>query len=268
MPHTPIEQREAAFHDAWAAGTSLDDVLVTECFEAPTALENRFILTQLGSLRGKKLLDIGAGLGESSVYFALKGAQVTTVDISPVMVKTVLKLGQRYGVELHGVVSSAESLNVPADSYDIVYLANTIHHVQDRDLLFCQIHRALKPGGMFISFDPLAYNPIINIYRRMATSVRTPDESPLTVADLKLAQKYFKQVRHREFWISTLLLFVKYYLIDRVHPNQDRYWKRILREKPENLRWWMPLRALDQMFSRIPLIRWLAWNIVIWGRKN
>jgi len=140
--------------------------------------------------------------------------------------------------------------------------------VQDHDLLFCQIHRALKPGGMFISFDPLAYNPIINIYRRMATSVRTPDESPLTVADLELAQKYFKQVQHREFWISTLLLFVKYYLIDRVHPNQDRYWKRILREKPQNLRWWMPLRALDQVLSRIPLIRWLAWNVVLWGQKN
>jgi len=268
LAHTLIEQREAAFHDAWAAGTSLEDVLVFECFEAPTALENRFILSALGSLRDKYLLDIGAGLGESSVYFALKGAQVTTVDISPVMVETALKLGQRYGAELRGVVSSAESLNVPEGSYDIVHLANTIHHVQDRDKLFCQIHRALKPGGMFISYDPLAYNPVINIYRRMATSVRTPDESPLTVVDLKLAQKYFTQVDHREFWISTLLLFVKYYLIDRVHPNQDRYWKRILREKPETLRWWMPLRALDQVLARIPLIRWLAWNVVIWGRKS
>lgn len=268
LAHTLIEQREAAFHDAWAAGTSLEDVLVFECFEAPTALENRFILSKLGSLRGKYLLDIGAGLGESSVYFALKGAQVTTVDISPVMVETALKLGQRYGAELQGVVSSAESLNVPEGFYDIVYVANTIHHVQDRDKLFCQIHRALKPGGMFISYDPLAYNPVINIYRRMATSVRTPDESPLTVVDLKLVQKYFTQVDHREFWISTLLLFVKYYLIDRVHPNQDRYWKRILREKPETLRWWMPLRALDQVLARIPLIRWLAWNVVIWGRKS
>jgi len=263
-----IEQREAAFHDAWAASTSLDDVLVTECFEAPTALENQFILTKLGSLRGKKLLDIGAGLGESSVYFALKGAQVTTVDISPLMVETVLKLGQRYGVELQGVVSNGESLNVLESSYDIVYIANTIHHVQDRDSLFRQIHRALKPGGVFVSYDPLAYNPVINIYRRMATSVRTPDESPLTGADLRLAKKYFTQLGHREFWISSLLLFLKYYLIDGVHPNQDRYWKKILREKRENLGWWMPLRAFDQVLSRLPLIRWLAWNVVLWGRKN
>jgi hypothetical protein len=102
----------------------------------------------------------------------------------------------------------------------------------------------------------------------MATSVRTPDESPLTVADLKLARKYFANVRHQEFWISTLVLFLKYYLIDGVHPNQDRYWKRILRERPETLDWWVPLRAFDQFLSRIPLVRWFAWNIVIWGEKR
>ncbi len=73
IPH----QREAAFHDAWASSTKLEDVLVRECFEAPTALENQFILSRMGTVRDKRLLDIGAGLGESSVYFALQGAQVT-----------------------------------------------------------------------------------------------------------------------------------------------------------------------------------------------
>ena len=59
--------------------------------------------------------------------------------------------------------------------------------------------RALKPGGMFFSYDPLAYNPLINVYRRMATAVRTPDESPLRISDIKLARKYFSRVQHREF---------------------------------------------------------------------
>jgi 2-polyprenyl-3-methyl-5-hydroxy-6-metoxy-1,4-benzoquinol methylase len=263
-----LHQREAAFHDAWASSRCPEDVLVRECFEAPTALENHFILDRVGPLSGKKLLDIGAGLGESSVYFALQGARVTTVDISPQMVEMALRLGRKYGVELEGIVSGAEDLNLPDNSYDIIYVANTIHHVHDRASLFEQMHRALKPGGMFISYDPIAYNPLINVYRRMATAVRTPDESPLSVADLKLARRYFQNVRHREFWVSTLLLFVKYYLIDRVHPNEDRYWKRILRETPERLWWWMPLRSLDTLLTRIPLVRWLAWNVVMWGQKS
>jgi SAM-dependent methyltransferase len=267
MSEAATQNREAAFHDAWANSTRLEDVLVRECFEAPTALENQFILARMGDLRGKKLLDIGAGLGESSIYFALRGAQVTAVDISPMMIEKVVSLGKQYGVEVEGRVSDGEVLNVPSDEYDVIYLANTIHHLQNRAALFEQMSRALKPGGFFFSYDPIAYNPVINIYRRMATGVRTPDEAPLKIGDLRLARKYFSNVGHREFWLSTLVLFVKYYLKDRVHPNSDRYWKRILRETPESLRWWAPLRSLDRVLTRIPGLRWLAWNVVMWGQK-
>ncbi len=262
-----MHQREAAFHDQWAAGTQLKDVLVRECFEAPTALENKFILREMGDLRGKKVLDIGAGLGESSVYLALQGAKVTTTDISPQMVETVLALGKKFGVEMEGIVSSGESLNVPRDAFDFVYVANTIHHVQNRHQLFGQMKRALKPGGKFFSIDPLAYNPAINVYRRMATEVRTPDEAPLTSADVKLARMYFPDTQHREFWIASLLLFVKYYAMDRLHPNADRYWKRIFKESAAGLWWWMPLRALDALLTRLPAVRWLSWNMVMWGSK-
>ena len=267
-PGTALHSREAAFHDTWASETKLDDVLVRECFEAPTAMENQFILQRMGDLRGKKLLDIGAGLGESSVYFALQGAEVTTVDVSPRMVETALKLGARFGVKLQGLVSGGEKLDLPEAAFDLIYVANTIHHVQDRASLFSQMHRALKPGGRFFSYDPLTYNPAIYVYRRMATEVRTTDEAPLTVADVRLAKKYFRNVGHREFWISSLLLFMKYYVKDRVNPNQDRYWKRILRETPKSLGWWMPLRTLDKLLTRIPLVRWLAWNMVMWGEKG
>ena len=209
-----IHQREADFHDEWARSTDIHSIPVREAFEAPTAVENRFLLQQMGSLRGKRLLDVGAGLGESSVYFALQGAAVTTTDISPEMVETALKLGALHGVELEGVVSVGEELAVPENSYDFVYLANVIHHVHDRASLFRQVQRALKPGGRFFSIDPIAYNPVINVYRHMATEVRTEDESPLTRSDVALASRFFADVRHREFWIASLALFVKYVLIE------------------------------------------------------
>ena len=63
------------------------------------------------------------------------------------MVETALKLGRLYGVELEGAVSTGESLSVPENSYDFVYLANVIHHVHDRASLFKQVERALKPDG-------------------------------------------------------------------------------------------------------------------------
>lgn len=263
-----VQRSEAGFHDAWAADTPLRSIRVQDCFEAPTAVENQFILGQMGSLAGKRLLDIGAGLGESSVYLARLGADVTLVDISPGMVDLAARLGHRHGVRLNSMVGDVEALDLPENTFDIVYIANTIHHVRDRRRLFHQVQRTLKAGGRFFSWDPLAYNPLIKAYRRMATKVRTPDEAPLTHRDVELAREYFANVGHREFWIASLALFLKYYCVDRVHPNADRYWKRILRETPQSPWWWMPLRKLDELLTHVPVIRWLAWNIVLWGEKR
>lgn len=263
-----IHDEEAAFHDAWARSTRVEDVPVRAAFEAPTALENRFILDAMGNLAGRRVLDVGAGLGESSVYFALRGAQVTASDVSPGMVTFAEHLARYHGVEVRGVVSAGEGLEVEENSFDFVYAANVLHHVTDKERFFRQIHRALRPGGKFFSWDPLVYNPMIWVYRRMATEVRTVDEHPLSFREIALAQRHFVNVGHREFWIASLALFLKYFLLDRVHPNQDRYWKRILQETPQSLRWWRPLALLDTaVLTRLPLVRRLAWNMVLWGEK-
>lgn len=257
--------RETVFHDQWAASTDVSAILVDDFFEAPTALENRYILASMGSLRGKRLLDIGCGLGESSVYFAKQGARVTALDLSPGMVESAVRLSRFHKVEIEGAVSEGENLKADTGVYDFVYVANTIHHVASKEHLYREISRVLKPGGRFFSWDPLAYNPVINIYRRMATEVRTEDERPLEAGDLKLMAKYFGQIETRTFWILGLSLFLKYYLVDRIDPNKERYWKLIY--KKQSLWWWKPLAAIDRLLTRLPGIRYLAWNIVISGRK-
>jgi hypothetical protein len=75
-------------------------------------------------------------------------------------------------------------------------------------------------------------------------------------------------VQHREFWILTLSLLLKNFLLDRMHPNADRYWKRIFRESASSLWWWMPLERMDRVLTRIPGVRRLAWNMVMWGYKT
>ncbi|USN99885.1 MAG: methyltransferase domain-containing protein [Phycisphaeraceae bacterium] len=266
-----VHDREIDFHDHWADSVPIADRLVRESFEAPTAPENRFIVQLInrtvGPLNGLRVLDIGCGLGESSVYFATQGADVTATDISPGMVRTTEQLAQAHGVSVRGVVSEAESLGIEDNSFDVVYIANLIHHVTDKDALWRQVSAALRPGGLFVSWDPLRYNPVINVYRRMATEVRTDDEFPLGFDDARRAAEHFSEVGHREFWIATLALFAKYYAIDRVHPNADRYWKRILKESPASLWWWRPLALADSVLTRLPLVRRLAWNMVMWGRK-
>ena len=221
----------------------------------------------MGNLHGQRLLDVGAGMGESSVYFALQGADVTCTDLSPSMVAFAGKLARHHGVTLREIVCPAEKLDVPDGYFDLVYVANSIHHLPDKRVFFEEVRRVLKPGGRFFSWDPIAYNPVINVYRRMAVKVRTEDETPLKAGDLKLVREYFTNIGHREFWIATLALFLKYYLLDRVNPNDEWYWKRIFKETPASLWWWYPLLAADGILTRLPGIRYLAWNMVMWGTK-
>jgi 2-polyprenyl-3-methyl-5-hydroxy-6-metoxy-1,4-benzoquinol methylase len=263
-----VLDRERRFHDGWASRTAVSDVHVRAAFEAVTAPENRFILGRMGDLRGRRVLDLGSGLGEAAVYFALRGARVTATDISPEMCALARRAGQEHGGEIEAVATPVERLDVPAESFDVVYGANLLHHVADIDSTLAAVRRALRPGGRCFFWDPLAYNPVINLYRRMATAVRTPDEHPLDFGVLRLFRRHFVGVRHREFWLTTLVLFAKYYLVDRVHPNADRYWKRILDEDPSRIGWWFsPLQRLDQVLLRLPLVRRLAWNTVIWADR-
>jgi SAM-dependent methyltransferase len=263
-----VLDRERRFHDGWASRTAAADVRVRAAFEAITAPENRFILKLMGDLQGQNVLDLGSGLGESAVYFALRGARVTATDISPKMCALARETGRRHGVKIEAIATPVESLDVPAGSFDAAYGANLLHHVTDVDSTLGAVRRVLRPGGRCFFWDPLAYNPLINVYRRMATSVRTEDEHPLDFSVLRLFRRHFVGVRHREFWLTTLALFGKYYLVDRVHPNADRYWKRILDEDPRRIGWWFsPLQALDGVLLRLPLVRRLAWNTVIWAQR-
>lgn len=259
--------RESRFHDDWALSTDAEAVHIEAAFTAPTAMENRYILSALGDLSGRTLLDVGCGLGESSVMFAELGADVTSNDLSSEMLVLTSRLAARRGLSVTTCHGPAENLDLPPGSFDVVYAANVIHHLSDADAFYQAILRLLKPGGVFISWDPVKYNPAINIYRRMASEVRSEDEYPLGMADLAKARSYFGKVEVRFFWLSTLILFLKYYFIDKVDPNKERYWKRIYAEDEASLRWWQPFYCLDRLLTRIPGLRWLSWNMVMISRN-
>ncbi len=211
---------------------------------------------------------MGCGLGESAAYFALRGAEVTATDLSPEMLRMARRVAGRSGVGFREAVASADDLPFAPGSFDAVYIANTLHHLPEPLAVLREIRRVLRPGGWFFSWDPLAHNPVINLYRRMADKVRTPDESPLRFSIVEEARALFPDLCFRCFWVAALALFLKYYLVDRVHPNADRYWKRIYRETGATLWWWKPLRLLDGALTRLPGVRALAWNIVLWGQKE
>lgn len=262
-----IPEREADFHDDWAATEDPAGVLVEESFAACTCPENRAVARWLGDVRGLKILELGCGCGEASVYFAKRGAAVTATDVSPGMLQLTERVAAHHGTRVETRVASSDELPFADASFDVVYGANVLHH-SDLPRAVAEAHRVLKPGGRACFWDPVAYNPVINVYRRMATKVRTEDEHPLRKADLDVIRSRFSRVETDFFWLLTLAHFLRFYLIDRVHPNQERYWKKVIREAGRLKRAHAILESADAVLLRaVPPLRWWCWNVVVRATK-
>lgn len=261
------KRHEEVFHDGWADAIDPADVLVDESWTAATAPEHRWIRAQLGDLRGARVLDIGCGAGEASVWFAKQGADVTACDISSGFLRLVERVAQAHGVKVRTAAVDADGLGLPENSFDIVYCGNLLHHV-DLDRALRAACRCLRPGGVFVSWDPLRHNPIINVYRRLATEVRTKDERPLSVRDLGTFHRHFAEVRTGFFWFTTLWIFLRFYFVERVHPNADRYWKRIIREHARLAPLHERLEAWDRwLLGCFPFLGRYCWNMAVCARK-
>jgi len=260
-------EKERRFHDAWAAAIDVDGIRVADYFEACTAPENRFILQQMGNIQGKLLLDLGCGAGENSIYFAKKGAHCVAADYSPGMVEVALKLAAANGVKVEGRTANAMALDFPDNTFDLVYASNLLHHIPDPKIALKEMHRVLKSGGKACFWDPLKHNPVINVYRSIATEVRTEDEMPLDINIVNYVKSLFSETAYDTFWIATLWIFLRFYLIERIDPNKDRYWKKIIIEQDRLTPTYLRLEKLDRFFKKLPLMKRLAWNIAVVATK-
>lgn len=91
-----------------------------------------------------RLLEIGAGTGEDSLFFTQGGLDVLAIDLSAEMVARSRAKG------LDARVMSFSDLDLDAGSFDAVYAMNCLLHVPNADLpaVLSGIRTVLKPGGL------------------------------------------------------------------------------------------------------------------------
>ncbi|MBN1764938.1 MAG: methyltransferase domain-containing protein [Sedimentisphaerales bacterium] len=259
---------ESEFHDKWAAGIDLTGLQVNENFEAVTAPENRYAKEVMGDIRNKRILDLGCGAGETSVFFAGQGAQVTALDISEQMIDVTRRLAERHHVKLNARVMMAEDMDLPDNHFDFVFGNGVLHHV-NRTHAYREIHRVLKPDGKAIFIEPLCYNPVISVYRLIANTVRTKNEKPFKFRDFKVLQKLFARVSHREFWLAGQLIFIRFFLLERINPRKERYWKKVITDAARLAPLYKRLEKIDRfIFKTLPWLKRFCWNTVIVMEKG
>lgn len=97
---------------------------------------------------GKRVLEIGVGLGADHQRFAMAGAKLTGIDLTQ---RAVDHTRRRLGLfGLTSELSSADAENLPfaPDSFDVVYSWGVIHHSPNTPRAVAEIHRILAPGGV------------------------------------------------------------------------------------------------------------------------
>ena len=97
---------------------------------------------------GKRLLEVGCGMGTDLLQFARGGARVTGVDLTPRSIETSRKHLQLYGQTGDFAITDAETLPFAGESFDVVYSNGVLHHTPDTAGAVREVHRVLKPGGL------------------------------------------------------------------------------------------------------------------------
>jgi len=105
----------------------------------------------------KDVLDIGCGIGgiELLLVSEFGAAHVVGIDIESDLVakaqRRVDDAGLSNQIELRCVTPGA--LEFPSDTFDIVFTKDSLIHIEDKQGIFSEIYRVLKPGGTFAASD-------------------------------------------------------------------------------------------------------------------
>ena len=90
------------------------------------------------------ILEIGIGTGAVAEIVANKIGHLTGIDISQEMISQI------NNPEITAVMGDAHNLLFDDNTFDLIYMRNVIHYIDNPELSFSEVYRCLKKGGYFL----------------------------------------------------------------------------------------------------------------------
>lgn len=123
------------------------------CFEDYYKNTTKFIVSNIAE--PKRVLDLGAGTGLLSYvwYRHFPASEYVLVDIADDMLQVARK--RFAGIDHVSYLVTDYSRELPAQDFDVIVSALSIHHLEnvDKGTLFDRIYDKLPEGGLFVNYD-------------------------------------------------------------------------------------------------------------------
>lgn len=180
-------------------------------------------------LQGVRILDLGAGDGEWSVILAEQGADVVSVEISPKQVELARERMRIHNLSWNCRIGSAYELRnmFPQGSFDLIFGQGVLHHLTyDLECVYAGIHYLLREGGYATFTEPYSGSRLLrglreNLSWMIPIDRVSPDERPLTPADISLLGSLFSNIEIDYFDLLAKFarrIFHSYYLARFLFP--------------------------------------------------
>ena len=148
-----MKRNNLSYYDQWATEWWKEGATVAP-LNRLNPLRFQFFDRYIHHWQHLKVLDIGCGGGFTCEFLALRGAQVTGIDLSTACVQAARQHADQVGLEIVYKQAQAEQLPFDDDSFDAVFCVDVLEHVEDLSQTIAEISRVLKPSGWFC-FDTI-----------------------------------------------------------------------------------------------------------------
>lgn len=100
---------------------------------------------------GKRVLEIGTGVGTDARQLIRRGAAYTGINIDAGSTRATAGALQTFGLPGRVLEGDATAMEFPDESFDVVYTFGVLHHIPNVGGAMREIRRVLKPGGTVLA---------------------------------------------------------------------------------------------------------------------